>query len=151
MSDKETNVPSSNKILSDAFKAKETTLKGWHKFKNWKRNDAFLRTIGGLLAIAFCLNWAVAGATFAFCFKTHTKLILNWLDTVITALWNSISVYLKLMVILLGIVIIIFGSYTYVSIFLFPIQLIANVCAFKLGMDLSTQNMKKRMIRFIIT
>ena len=60
----------------------QRALSGWDKFRNWERNGAYLRTIGGLLCIAFCLNWAIAGATFAFCFSEYTQLFLSFFDKI---------------------------------------------------------------------
>lgn len=134
----------SSEASSEANKNKNTStslIHGWDKFKNWERNGAYLRTIGGLLCIAFCLNWAIAGATFAFCFNEYTQLLLTMFDKAITKTWHTLSVYTRLMILLAGILIVIFGSV--VSIFLFPIQIIASICSFKLAMDLSVKNMNK--------
>mmetsp|Transcript_55624 Transcript_55624/g.92507 ORF Transcript_55624/g.92507 Transcript_55624/m.92507 type:complete len:148 (+) Transcript_55624:32-475(+) len=117
---------------------------GWNKFKNWNRNGSYLRTLGGLLCIAFCLKWAIAGATFAFLFNTYTSLVQSWCDTAITSTWHTLPVHIKIVILAAGISIVLLESHVpFVSLFLFPIQILADVCAAKLGMDLAVHNMRK--------
>eukprot|EP01084_Bolivina_argentea_P118317 209953_1 len=133
---------SSKPSLSDSISNHAANaVEGWSKFKSWKRNGAYLRTLGGLLCIAYCFNWAIAGATIAFCFNHYTEMIISMTDTAITKTWNTLPLQTKAVILALGIAIIFFRSY--VSFFLFPIQILASLCAAKLGMDLAVKNMTK--------
>ena len=128
------------KRLSVQFEqASETTMRGWDKFQNWDRNHDYLRTVGGLLCIAFCLNWSLAGATFAFLSSEYTAVMKGLSDSALTNSWNLLNTKQQVMVLGAGIFMAVFGGY--VSFFLFPIQIVASICAFKLGMDLAVKNM----------
>eukprot|EP01084_Bolivina_argentea_P025341 47112_1 len=128
-------------VSADVTQAIQSTLRGWDKFKSWERNGAYLRTIGGLFCIAFCLYWAIAGATFALLFHQYTSLIVSFFDKSITTTWNVLPTATKIAILISGLLLVAFRSY--VAIFLFPIQIVASLCSFKLGLDLAVKNMTK--------
>merc|ERR1712096_322484 len=99
----------------------------------------YLRTVGGLLCISFGLNWSLAGATFAFLSSEYTSTIQNLSDSAIAKTWNVMNTKQQVMALGAGLFMAVFGEY--LSILLFPIQIVASVCAFKLVMDLAVTNM----------
>eukprot|EP01084_Bolivina_argentea_P314188 544187_1 len=132
-----------SKITSERIQASKNTLKGWNRFKNWERNAAYLRTIAGLFCIAFWLNWAIAGATFAFLFHEYTSFIVSFSNKTIATVWDVLPTTQKITITLAALLSIAFRSYASVLLHVQLIQIVASICSFKLGLNFANINLQR--------
>ena len=139
------NSPVAQTLAGHMQRATDKTFEGWEKFQNWSRNHDYLRTVGGLLCISFCLKWGLAGATFAFLSSGYTSSVQKLADNAIANSWSLMDIKQQAGVLGIGIFAAVFGEW--LSILTFPIEIVGSICAFKLSMDLAVRNMNMEIVQ----